>query len=318
VSEHPGAELSLLEATVAAQRAVLRARRPDDVVAALERTVHALGGQVVPGHVSGDEVLHTDLSLGVRDPMLPWAPPDDPARAALQRVLPPLLEDARRQVHLLWAREDVGDPSFRDELTGALHANATARLVGRSATDDTVVGFGAGGMAAIQEVHGTARVEVLLRQLAGFVRSELDVDERLGRLVDPALVVVLPRAEPGRAAELTDRVAARWQRQRAVPVPLLHATATIGPDAHATLAALAVELRDDALSDVALRRDQGRDDRVRDDEVQDDEVQHDEGEDATWADQPTDRATDRTPGRTTDRTTGRTSGQAPGPTGEPA
>jgi GGDEF domain-containing protein len=271
VSEHLGAQLSLLETTVAAQRAVLRARRPDDVVAALERTVHALGGRIVPGHVTGDEVLHTDLSLGVRDPMLPWAPPDDPARAALQRVLPPLLEDARRQVHLLWARDDVGDPALRDELTGALHADATTRLVGRGAAEDTLVAFGAGGMTAVREVHGSARVEVLLRQLAGFVRSELDVDERLGRLLDPALVVVLPRAHPDRASELTARVAARWQRQRAVPVPLRHATRRIGPDAAAALSALAAEVRDD------------------------------EVEDATWAEQTTGRTAGRASGRTEER-----------------
>jgi hypothetical protein len=238
-------ELSLLEATVAAQRSLLRARRPDDVVVALERVVHRLGGSVVPGHVGGDEVLHLDIGLGVQDALLPWAPPDDPARPLIQRVLPSLLEDARRVVHLLWAREDHDDPTLRDELTGALHAQATARLVDRGRPEDTLVGLTVASTAAIEEVHGRARAEVLLRQLARFVASELDVDERLGRLTSPALVVALRGAEDDRADELVTRVTTRWERQRSLPVGLRSAIVRRGDDPAEALTTLACELRGD-------------------------------------------------------------------------
>lgn len=243
--EHPGVELSLLETTVATQRALLRARRPDDVVAALERTVHALGGSVVPGHVGGDEVLHLDLSLGVRDTVLPWAPPGDPSRDRILRILPALLEDARRLVHLLWAREDLDDPALRDELTGALHVEATTRLVARAASEDVLLGFGVEGTGAVEQVHGRARIEVLLRQLARFVRSEMDVEERLGRLPGPALAVLLPHPSPHRASELADRVTIRWQRQRALAVPLRTAAVPLGADPAAARDALLDELRTD-------------------------------------------------------------------------
>lgn len=241
--DHPGAELTLLDATVTAQRALLRARRPVDIVHALERTVHRLGGSVVPGHVHGDEVLHLDLSLGVRDPLLPWAPPDAPARDAIQRVLPGLLEDARRQVHLLWAREDVDGLALRDELTGALHADATARLAARGVPEDVLVGFGIGDDDTVAAVHGHARVDVLLRQLANFVRSELDVDERLGRISGPGLLVLLPHARAERAGDLTARVGARWERQRSLAVGLRTTSRSIGADADAAIAAVAEELR---------------------------------------------------------------------------
>jgi GGDEF domain-containing protein len=237
-----GEERSLLQTTIDAQRAILRARRPDDVVTALARTVQVLGGRVVPGHINGDEVLHLDLALGVRDAVLPWAPPDDPSRERIQRVLPALLEDARRQLHLLWALEDLDDPSLRDELTGALHAEATRRLVGRASAADTLVGFSLTGVAAIEEVHGGARLEVLLRQLAGFVRSELDVDERLGRLAGPTLVALLPHAPDGRPEELMDRVSDRWERQRELPVPMVASSVSIGDDSPAALATLAHDL----------------------------------------------------------------------------
>lgn len=243
--DHPGVELTLLEATVTTQRALLRARRPDDVVAALERTVHALGGSIVPGHVAGDEVLHLDLSLGVRDPLLPWAPPGDPARDRILRVLPGLLEDARRLVHLLWAREDLEDPALRDELTGSLHLEATTRLIARAAPDDVLLAFGVAGTGAVEQVHGRARIDVLLRQLARFVRSELDVEERLGRLPGPVVAVLLPHTAADRANELADRVAGRWQRQRALAVPLRSAAMRLGDDPIGARQRLLQQLRSD-------------------------------------------------------------------------
>jgi GGDEF domain-containing protein len=249
VPEHPGLELSLLEATVEAQRALLRARRPEEVVRALERTVIRLGGQVVPGHVGGDEVLHLDLALGVRDAVLPWAPPGDPARDRIQRVLPGLLEDARRLVYLLWSREDREDPTLRDELTGGLHRSATVRLLERASESDVLVVLEVADADAVERAHGASRVEVLLRQLARFVRSELDVDERLGRLDGPTVAVVLPHPSPDRAQELVDRVALRWERQRAAPVGLRTAVVRRGSDAQRALDA-ATGSGDDATGDV--------------------------------------------------------------------
>lgn len=237
-------ELTLLEATVEAQRSLLRARRPEEVVRALERVVMHLGGEVVPGHVGGDEVLHLDLALGVRAAVLPWAPPDSPARDRIQRVLPPLLEDARRLVHLLWAREDREDPTLRDELTGALHRGATVRLLERAAEHAELVAIEVADADAVDHTHGASRVEVLVRQLARFVRSELDVDERLGRLDGPVVAVLLPNPTADRAEELVRRVEQRWERQRAVPVGLRTAVVRRGSDPGAALAAVPGDLRD--------------------------------------------------------------------------
>ncbi|MEX1163413.1 MAG: hypothetical protein WEB03_07515 [Nitriliruptor sp.] len=249
MQEHPGLELHLLEVTVEAQRAVLRARRPEEVVRALEQVVRKLGGQIVPAHVGGDEVLQLDLSLGVRDARLPWAPPDDPARARIQRVLPGVIEDARRMLNLLWAREDRDDPTLRDELTGALHPTATARLVERSRSDAVLVGFALEGTDAVERVHGASRVEVALRQLARMVRSELDVDERLGRVREPALIVVLPDPTADRPDELVERVATRWGRQREVALGIATATAARASDPVAALD----ELRDRVLDTSGTR-----------------------------------------------------------------
>jgi GGDEF domain-containing protein len=219
---NPATQLHLLDVTLAAQRAMLRARTPDQVVAALELATSRLGGTVAPAHVAGPEALPLDLALGVRDPLLPCADPEDPARARLEQVLPGLVEDATQTVQRLWRLEEDGDPTLLDVLTGALRPAATIRLLTRATPTAVLAGIAVDTDGAVGSTLGSARADVLLRDLARYLRSELDVDERLGRLEGPALVVLLPQPEPGRADELLTRVGDRWAR-RDDPV---HATLT--------------------------------------------------------------------------------------------
>jgi hypothetical protein len=236
-------ELQLLDVTVTAQRAMLRARRPEQVVDALELAVARLGGTTAPGHVAGEEVLPLDLGLGVRDPLLPCAAPDDPARARLERVLPGLVEDATRTVQRLWRLADQGDPTLLDELTGALQPAATTRLVTRTAPGDALVGWALDVDGGVAATHGPAQVDVLLRELAAYVRSELDVDERLGRLHGPGLLAVLPHPGADRPDTIRQRVVERWQRRDDTPsLPLSHAGAVVEEDPVGTLAALRHDL----------------------------------------------------------------------------
>ncbi|MFA9432973.1 hypothetical protein [Egicoccus sp. AB-alg2] len=225
---HPGVELQLLDVTVRAQRAILRAKRPEDVVAALERAVAQLGGSLVPAHIAGDEVLHMDVGLGVRGPLLPWAAPDDPARPRLEHVLPGLVEDGQQMVHRLWRLAERGDPTLHDELTGALHATATTRLITRSRAGDVLAGLVLDPDGAVARLHGGARMSSLLHQLAVNVRSELDVDERLGRLHGLALVAVLPQSDEARAQELLTRLDQRWRRREdTIDAPLRGAVTVV-------------------------------------------------------------------------------------------
>jgi GGDEF domain-containing protein len=239
---NPATQLHLLDVTVTAQRAILRARAPEQVVDALELAVSRLGGAVVPAHTGGADVLHLDIGLGVRAPLVPCAAVDDPARPRLERVLPGLVEDANQAVQRLWRlAERGGDPTLLDDLTGALHVGATRRLIERSRPEAALVGLAIDVDGAVAATHGPPRTEMLLRQLATFLRSELDVDERLGRLDGPAVVAVLPRPEPARAEELSARTRARWERREgAGEVTLTSADVVVGEDPAAAL----TELRD--------------------------------------------------------------------------
>jgi hypothetical protein len=214
VADHPGVEALLLDVTVEAQRGLLRARHPEQVVEALEGAVHRLGGSIVPGHLGGDDVLPLDVSLGIHAPAVPWVPANGPARAHLERVLPGLVEDARATVHRLRTlREAVGDPTDTDPVTGGLDPAATVRLVGRLGAGDALAGLALRDADAIEAAHGRTRVEVLLHELGTLLRSELDLGDHLGRLTGPTVVGVLLRTDVGQARELVERVARRWRRQ---------------------------------------------------------------------------------------------------------
>jgi hypothetical protein len=211
-----------LEVTVEAQRRLLRARRPSDAVDALTSAVHRLGATLVDGEASGAEVLPIDVALGVRPPTLPWAPPDEPARARLQRVLPALVDDAGRIVHRLWLAREHGDTAQLDELTGTLHSGAIGRLLGKLEPGDAVLACTLPRAGTLALDGSDTQAELALRNLAELLRSELDVDERLGRLDPVTLVVAVPHADDERLEQLIDRVATRWERERP-GVPLLTA-----------------------------------------------------------------------------------------------
>jgi hypothetical protein len=240
VADHPGVEALLLDVTVEAQRALLRARHPEQVVEALEGAVHRLGGSIVPGHLGGDDVLPLDVSLGVHAPAVPWVPSNGPSRAHLERVLPGLVEDARATVHRLRTlHEAVGDPTDTDPVTGGLDPAATVRLVARLGAGDALAGLALRDADAIAATHGRTRVEVLLHELGTLLRSELDLGDHLGRLDGPALVGVLLRTDVGRARELAERVARRWQRQEP-DTPARTAVAGVGADGDGELALASV------------------------------------------------------------------------------
>jgi DNA-binding transcriptional MerR regulator len=85
-----------------AARGLLSLQRTGDVAAVLVRLVEDLGGTVVAATEAPDHALPIDLGVGTGVPLLPVA--DDPlAQLRLERLLPGVVEDARRMVDLLRA-----------------------------------------------------------------------------------------------------------------------------------------------------------------------------------------------------------------------
>lgn len=95
-----GMDPKALEAAYRATRALLHIQRAEQAVDVLVDLVDELGGEVVAAEEAAADALPLDLSLGVRSPLLPVADRYSIARLQLERVLPTVLEDARRAAAL--------------------------------------------------------------------------------------------------------------------------------------------------------------------------------------------------------------------------
>lgn len=91
-----GLDPKALEAAYRATRALLHIRTPEQAVDVLVDLVTELGGEAVPAEDAGLDTLPLDLSLGVRSPLLATVDRYSIARLQLERVLPTVVEDARR------------------------------------------------------------------------------------------------------------------------------------------------------------------------------------------------------------------------------
>lgn len=81
---------------LAATRALLTATTPQDVTLVVATLVHDLGGGLLPARLDPrSTALPLDVSLGLSEPMVPWAEPVSLAAMRLESVLPGFLEDAR-------------------------------------------------------------------------------------------------------------------------------------------------------------------------------------------------------------------------------
>lgn len=85
-----------LSAVLAATRALLRTTSPTHVTDVVATLVHDLGGGLVPARLADDgTAVQIDVSLGLSEPLLPWAEPVSLAAMRLTTVLPGFVEDAR-------------------------------------------------------------------------------------------------------------------------------------------------------------------------------------------------------------------------------
>jgi hypothetical protein len=90
---------------------MLHAGSARELVDILVHFVAELGGGVRPAATAGPDALPLDLSLGDGPPMLPVADRYSIARMQLERVLPTVLEDARRAAALVRSVSQRSKPS---------------------------------------------------------------------------------------------------------------------------------------------------------------------------------------------------------------
>ena len=104
-----GLDPRALEAAYRATRALLHIATPAQAVEVLVDLVTELGGEVVAAEDAGPDALALDLSLGEGPPLLPVTDRYSIARLQLERVLPTVLEDARRAAALARRLEGLSE-----------------------------------------------------------------------------------------------------------------------------------------------------------------------------------------------------------------
>jgi two-component system, cell cycle response regulator len=188
------------------------------------------------------ENIVTGLDAGADDYLLK---PFDPAELAAR------LRVAQRQMELqqslISAREQVRFVSSHDPLSSQLNRGAILDALARALGDDrgavrgkvplSVLAVDLDGFTAINQRHGQAAGDEVLREVAGRIRSDLPPDAQIGRIGPDEFLCILPGAGPSRgeaAAEEVRRalsdmpVMFEWG---AVPVSASVALATVGDNA---------------------------------------------------------------------------------------
>lgn len=92
---NPDVDVEALALVARTLRTIVRATRPESVVAALLEAVERLGGEIIDAEDDDGSAIPIDLSLGVGAPLLPTADAFTLSRMRLEAVLPELVEDAR-------------------------------------------------------------------------------------------------------------------------------------------------------------------------------------------------------------------------------
>ena len=127
-----------LQARLGATRALLTATSPEQVAAIVATLVRDLGGGLVPARLNEHDAMPLDVSLGVGEPVLPWAEPVSVAQMRLSAVLPPFVEDARAVLQRLQAVQHRVQEAEHDQLTGLQAADRAlhrAKAAGRERTE---------------------------------------------------------------------------------------------------------------------------------------------------------------------------------------
>jgi diguanylate cyclase (GGDEF)-like protein len=205
--------LAVLEAT----RSLLRLNTAADARRIAEGLIRGLGGTVVPAGTEGASGIPADVSFGDGPPQLPTAPIGSTARALLGRYLTPFLLDARQALELSGRAERLAESASTDVLTGLPNRRMLDRALGRLMDDDTVVMMDLDHFKQINDLHGHAAGDEVLRVFGKVLRRTVRGRDVVGRYGGEEFVVVLG-PPPGGADAFLQRLRHEWQTPRPYPV----------------------------------------------------------------------------------------------------
>lgn len=229
-------EVGALQVVQAALRSLLRVRDEHEAVALLVDTVRGLGGEAVSAREVDEDILPVDLTFGLSQPLLAAAPPHSVARLHLERYLPQLIEDFRVAVQGLRNAGQLSADATTDPLTGLVNRRGFGQVLARLRPGDSVAALDLDHFKRVNDTHGHAAGDQLLRAFAAHLRDGVRQREHCARYGGEEFVVVFLGTPVQGAVAALERLRSSWQAARSLPVTFSAGVAEVAEDEAGRLA----------------------------------------------------------------------------------
>jgi diguanylate cyclase (GGDEF)-like protein len=206
-----------LGAELAATQALLRAESAAEVGGVVSTFVHDLGGGLIPARYADPAtVIPLDVSLGLSEPLLPFADPVSVAAMRLRAVLPEFLEAARLVLSRLQGDLRRDEEASRDQLTGVLTRRAWMRRLSGAVPGDSVCLIDLDHFKTVNDTGGHAAGDAVLRAIGGLMLRTFRKDDSCGRYGGDELVCLTPRSPGPSLVARCEQVRQAWEQERPI------------------------------------------------------------------------------------------------------
>jgi diguanylate cyclase (GGDEF)-like protein len=215
----------LLETT----RTLLRVGSAEQAVGALMRAVVEFGGTCLPADKAPATAIPIDISLGHAAPLLPHAAPGSPARRTIERVLPGLVEDARKAADTAGRMASMSTQIDTDPLTGLGNRRGLGRLR-RLVNSDTIVVLDLDHFKQVNDTHGHDAGDRVRVAFSRTLRQRLRSADAVYRLGGEEFLMLLRDTSPESALVVLEQLRLKWTSERPLPVTFSAGIASIDGD----------------------------------------------------------------------------------------
>lgn len=209
--------VSEAEAITGVLRRLLRIRSAAGAAALLQRTVRDLGGGLVLAAEAGDDAVPVDVSLGEGPPVLPRAEMLSVARMQIERIIPPLAEDARQAVDLLRRQERLKAQANADALTGLANRRVLERVLPRTQRG-IVVMIDLDHFKDLNDALGHHAGDKVLAEFGALLSQSVRVGDVCCRIGGEEFVIVATDPDLPAVIGLVDRIRTAWANTAPHPV----------------------------------------------------------------------------------------------------
>jgi diguanylate cyclase (GGDEF)-like protein len=234
--ERPAAseDLQAVAAELAATQALMRATSAAEVGAVVSTLVRDLGGALIPARYADPATsIPVDVSMGVAEPLLPFADPASVAAMQLGVVLPGFLETAQLVLSRLYGDLHSDDEPRWDHPTGVLTRRAWLRRLSRAVPGDSVCLVRLDRATAVHDTGGQAAEDQVLRAIGGLVLRTFRRADSWGRYGAEELVCLAPGMPVRSLLARCEHLPEAWAQERPVAasgVGLRIGVAAVGED----------------------------------------------------------------------------------------